>query len=157
MLVPTVIVFAVASVVFSGEISTAIATSAAVGIVALSLVVVTGYTGQLSLAQFSLAGVGAWLCSVLIAHHGWPFEVAAIAGVAGTIPIGILVGLPSLRTRGVNLAIATLGLAVVIEALILGNGSRNGGITGLQLGTPSIFGVSFDPLRHPHNYALLCC
>jgi sulfate-transporting ATPase len=133
----------------------AVTTSAALAIVLLSAVVVTGYAGQLSLAQFALAGVGAWIGASLVANQGASFELAALCGVAGAIPIGIVVGLPSLRTRGVNLAVATLGLALVIQSLILGNGDRTGGLTGLATGPPRFFGIDFDPVKYPERYALL--
>jgi sulfate-transporting ATPase len=55
----------------------------------------------------------------------------------------------------VNLAVATLGLAAVIEAQILGNADRTGGITGLAVGPPELFGMSFDPFKHHERYALL--
>ena len=86
--------------------------------ICLSLVVVTGYTGQLSLAQYALAGIGAYIASraasggeliELFSFGRVDFEVALVLGVVLAVPIGLLVGLPALRTRGVNLAIATLG------------------------------------------------
>ena len=155
----TIVLVAVAAVL-PVDLVNALASTAALSVVALSLVVVTGYAGQLSLAQMGLAGTGAWICARLVADHGLPFELAILAGVLGAIPIGILVGLPSLRTRGVNLAIATLGLALVLEAQILNNSSRTGGITGLQIGTPTLFGIDLDPVAHPERYAIaaiICC
>ena len=141
--------------VLSTDLVEAVTTSATLAIVLLSLVVVTGYAGQLSLAQFALAGMGGWIGASLVANQGMSFELAALLGVLGAIPVGIVVGLPSLRTRGVNLAVATLGLALVIQALILGNGDRTGGLTGLATGPPSFFGMDFDPVRHGQRYALL--
>src|SRR5262249_32827173 len=58
----------------------AVSTTAAIGVILLSLVVVTGYTGQLSLAQLTLAGVGAWIAARLVAKYSVPFELAALAG-----------------------------------------------------------------------------
>lgn len=146
---------ALVSFAFSTTLTEALTTSAAIGIILLSFVVVTGYAGQLSLAQMSLAGVGAWICASLIANEGWSFELAILAGVLCTIPFGVIVGIPSLRTRGVNLAVATLGLALVIQAQILGNADRTGGFTGLKIGKPRLFGVDFDPFAHHERYALL--
>ena len=155
VLVPAVVVGVVLiALLFSHSTVEAVTTSAAFGIVVLSLVVVTGFTGQLSLAQFALAGIGGWIAATLVADQGAPFVVAAIAGVLGAVPVGVLVGLPSLRTRGVNLAVATLGLAVVIQAFVLGNADRTGGITGLDIGAPDLFGFAIDPLHHPERYAV---
>jgi ABC-type branched-subunit amino acid transport system ATPase component/branched-subunit amino acid ABC-type transport system permease component len=155
VLVPVLVVtIALVSTVFSTTVVEAVTTSAAFGIIVLSLVVVTGFTGQLSLAQFALAGMGGWIAATMVANEGASFWVAVVCGVLGAIPIGVLVGLPSLRTRGVNLAVATLGLAVVIQAWVLGDAERTGGITGLEIGTPDLFGFTIDPLRHPERYAL---
>ena len=133
----------------------ALATTAAVGVILLSVVVVTGYTGQLSLAQFALAGIGAWIAARLVASYSVPFELAALAGIAGTVPIGLLVGLPALRTRGVNLAVATLGLALLLESQVLANQSLTGGALGIQIGSPSFLGINVDTFQHPGRYAAL--
>ena len=131
----------------------AVTSTCIVALIVLSLVVVTGYAGQLSLAQYALAGMGAWTAARLVANYGWPFPVVLLIGVLGTIPLGIAVGLPALRTRGVNLAIATLGLALVLEQLIFTNPARTGGTSGTQVGSPSLFGLSLDTVRHPERYA----
>ncbi len=130
-------------------------TTATTAIVVLSLVVVTGYAGQLSLAQFALAGTGAWIAARLVVNYDLPFELAGVIGIAGTVPVGLLVGLPALRSRGVNLAVATLGLSLVVESLILNNPRRTGGITGTQIGSVSFFGFDFDTAAHPERYAIL--
>jgi ABC-type branched-subunit amino acid transport system ATPase component/branched-subunit amino acid ABC-type transport system permease component len=131
----------------------ALTTTAAIGIILLSLVVVTGYTGQLSLAQVALAGMGAWIAARLVATQGAPFELAALAGIAGAVPIGVLVGLAALRTRGVNLAVASLGLALLLERQVLANSELTGGVLGTQVGAPSFLGIDLDTLEHPARYA----
>ncbi|MEX1008264.1 MAG: ATP-binding cassette domain-containing protein [Acidimicrobiia bacterium] len=154
IVVPSVVgVVALIVFVFTRDMLGAITTTSAVAVIALSLVVVTGYAGQLSLAQYGLAGMGAWIAAKLVAEAGFPFELALIAGVLGAIPVGVLVGLPALRTRGVNLAVATLGLALVIESQILNHPIRSGGFFGISIGTPTIFGIDLDPVMYPERYA----
>jgi ABC-type branched-subunit amino acid transport system ATPase component/branched-subunit amino acid ABC-type transport system permease component len=131
-----------------------IITTLVAGLVVLSVVVVTGYAGQLSLAQFALAGIGAWVASRLVATTGAPFPVALLAGLAAALPVGLAVGLPALRTRGENLAIATLGLAVAAASLIFSNLSLTGGAVGTDVGTPSFFGINLSTVVQPQNYAL---
>ncbi|HXY94981.1 MAG TPA: ATP-binding cassette domain-containing protein [Acidimicrobiia bacterium] len=139
--------------VLTNDMLAAVTSTSAIAVIALSLVVVTGYAGQLSLAQYALAGMGAWIAAKLVADAGFSFGVAAIAGVLGAVPVGVLVGLPALRTRGVNLAVATLGLALVIESQILDHPVRSGGFLGIDIGTPTLFGVSLDAVRYPERYA----
>ena len=133
----------------------AITTTGIVALLILSVVVVTGYAGQLSLCQWALAGFGAWVAARMVADHGAPFWLAALLGVVATIPVGLLVALPALRTRGLNLAVATLGLALVVQTMILSNGDLTGGIDGTRVGTPSLFGIDLDPIRHPERYAVV--
>ncbi len=127
----------------------------AVALICLSLVVLTGYTGQVSLAQFALAGMGAWVATRLVASFGVPYELAALAGIAAAIPVGVVVGLPALRTRGVNLAVVTMGLALVIQTRVMENADLTGGMLGLNIGNPTFLGLDLDRVRFPERYALL--
>jgi sulfate-transporting ATPase len=154
--VASVIAIAFMAFVFSPTILSSLEITFSLGLVVLSIVVVTGYAGQISLAQMALAGMGAWIASRLVATTGAPFWVALLAGIAGAVPIGILVGLPALRTRGINLAVVTLGLAVVVESLILDSTSLTGGYIGTTVGNPSIFGIDMDTFAHPPRYAIFC-
>ncbi|MEV4509287.1 ATP-binding cassette domain-containing protein [Dactylosporangium sp. NPDC049525] len=142
--------------VFPPALLSATEITLALGLVVLSLVVVTGYTGQLSLAQMALAGMGAWIAARLVADHGVPFWLAMLAGVVGAVPIGIIVGLPALRTRGMNLAVVTLCLAVVLEHQIFSSTERTGGFTGINVGSPKIFGIDMDTYFWPSRYAVFC-
>ena len=123
----------------------------------LSVLVVVGYGGQLSLAQYVIGGLAALVTAQLAggtAH--WPFILAALAGVAVAVATGGLMGIPALRTRGITLAIVTLGLAVVLFSLVLNNASYNGGVAGITIDPPALFGWSIDPLDHQGRYAMVC-
>jgi sulfate-transporting ATPase len=130
-------------------------TSLVTAVLILSVVVVTGYAGQLSLAQFALAGFGGWVAARSFAALGLPFEVALLFGVVTTIPVGLVVALPALRTRGANLAVATLGLALMLYSLIFNDGAITGGATGTVLMNPTLFGIQLDPVTDPKRYGLL--
>ncbi|MDH4365362.1 MAG: ATP-binding cassette domain-containing protein, partial [Acidimicrobiia bacterium] len=134
----------------------AFVTTFSIGIVLLSLVVLTGYAGQLSLAQFALAGFGALVAGRLVDVGGWPFLPAMLAGVVATVPLGALFALPAVRARGINLAIATLALGTAIELMVFQNGDLVGGFAGTKIGRPSLFGWSFDAIRTPNRYAAVC-
>ncbi|MEQ8438512.1 MAG: branched-chain amino acid ABC transporter permease/ATP-binding protein [Ilumatobacter fluminis] len=123
-------------------------------IILLSIVVVTGYAGQLSLAQYAMAGFGAWVAGRLVATYQIPFLLALVAGVAAAVPLGFVFALPAVRTRGINLAIVTLGLGTAIELMLFNNGDYTGGVRGTPVGNPSLFGFDISSIRHPERYGI---
>lgn len=127
----------------------------AVGLVLLSIVVLTGFTGQLSLAQYALAGFGAWVAGRLSAETEMPFLLALLVGVAATIPVGVLFALPAVRTRGINLAIVTLGLGTAMELVLFKNTEYTGGLSGTQVPMPSVFGLDVSSLTNPFRWGVL--
>ena len=138
--------------------TSALTTSLLAAIPLLSLTVLLGYAGQASLAQITLSGVGGLIAARLAANVGLPFPVVLVLGMLATVPVGLAVGLPSARTRGVSLAIATLGLAVAIQALVFDNDSISGGQAGIALpnsGSFSAFGMDFDSFLHVDRFAYL--
>jgi ABC-type branched-subunit amino acid transport system ATPase component/ABC-type branched-subunit amino acid transport system permease subunit len=142
---------------FSGSWTTALITTCIYSIICLSLVVVTGYAGQLSLAQYTVAGIGALVSTRLNDAEHIPFELAALLGIAATVPVALLVALPALRARGVNLAVATMGLSVVIFSVVFSNPDYTGGIiTGTVVPPPKIFGIDIYVGDHPARYAIVC-
>jgi sulfate-transporting ATPase len=120
----------------------------------LTFVVLIGYTGQISFAQWGLAGFGAWVAGRLIAGHGVPLVLGILIGILATVPVGVALALPALRTRGINLAIATLGLGTALELLIFDNPVYTGGFNGTTV-TLQIFGWNFSEAEHPGRYALV--
>ncbi len=132
--------------------SDALITTFALCIIVASVVVIAGYAGQLSLCQFALAGVGAWMAARLISANGWPFELAWVVAIVGTTIVGIVVALPAIRTRGTSLAVATLALALMINALLFTNSAVTGGLTGLPIKRVSVLGIDLDPVNHPERY-----
>ena len=142
--------------VFTESWVAAVTTSGIIAIIALSAVVVTGYAGQLSLAQYALAGFGALISSRMADEWGVPFFYALVVAILVTIPLGLIVALPAVRARGVNLAVATLGLAIVIDSVILANPDYNGGpIEGTRVPDPHFFGWNLNSVKEPQRYALL--
>ncbi len=125
-----------------------------VGIVLLSMVVLTGYAGQLSLGQYAIAGFGAFVSGRLVAVFHVPFLVGLVAGVLAAIPLGVVFGLPAVRTRGINLAIVTLGLGTTMELMLFRNRNYTGGVQGTQVGNPSLFGFDIGSIKHPARYGI---
>jgi len=106
----------------------------------LSVVVVTGYVGQVSLAQLAFAGV-AGFSVIRLLDGGVPFPVAVILAALVATALGVLVGLPATRVRGMSLAVATLALAVAIDDLVLDSVSLSGGPAGRPVPSPTLFGL----------------
>lgn len=131
--------------------------SGAGAVMLLSIVVLTGYAGQISLAQWALAGVGALIAGRSVAA-GVPVELAILLGILLTIAVGIVFALPALRTRGVNLAVVTLGLGFIVSEVVFANadylGKRIDG--GTRIGRIELFGMKVDASEHPHAWAVVC-
>ena len=118
----------------------AIVVSTVAATIALSSVVLTGYVGQISLAQYAFAGVAAFTTAKLADDVAIPFPWSPLLAIAITVAIGVLVGIPAVRVRGMTLAIATAGAAVAIQELFF-NSSAIGGIAGLEVPRPELLGV----------------
>lgn len=125
------------------------------GLVVLSVVVVSGFCGQLSLAQFALAGVAAYLTALFAVQVGLPMWLAVILGVASTVPVSLVVALPALRTRGSHLAIATLSLAVVVDQLVFNQPWTTKDVIGPQLPPFKLLGLDFNIVTHPRTFGML--
>jgi len=125
----------------SGVNRSAIISSVILAVIALSLVVVTGYAGQVSLAQLTLAGAGAFLLSRFGYNLGIPFPIAPLLAALGASVIGVVIGLPALRIRGLPVAVVTLALAVGVQALWFANPDFTGGVQGARIRPPSLFGL----------------
>jgi branched-subunit amino acid ABC-type transport system permease component len=106
-----------------------------IAIILLSIVVVTGYAGQLSLGQFALAGFGAWVAGRLVDAWSWPFVPALVVGALAAAPLGAVFALPAVRARGLNLAIVTLGLGTTLELMVFNNGDLTGGLAARWSGS----------------------
>ena len=132
----------------------ALTVTLAAAILLLSLVVLTGYAGQLSLAQYALAGFGALIAGQLMSALGVPFLLAVILGMVAAVPLGALFALPAMRTRGVTLAVVTLGMGSAVQALIFNQAAFTGDVYGVQIGSIDILGFPIDALEYPERYAI---
>ncbi len=132
----------------------ATSTSLAAAVIVLSIVVLTGYAGQISLAQWALAGIGALIAGRFV-RAGVPVELAILLGILLTIPVGLLFAIPALRTRGVNLAVITLALGFMVSEVVFANPNYLGGKLdgGTRIGSVKLFGIRVDAFNHPYAWA----
>lgn len=125
----------------SGGYRFGVITSLAATLIALSLVVLTGMVGQISLAQTTFAG----LAGLVLAKLGTdlPFPLSMLVAVAVATIGGVIVGLPALRIRGAQLAIVTLAAALAVERFVFGNPQIMSGGTNL-IPDPELFGINLS-------------
>src|SRR5215475_3029713 len=122
------------------------------GICGVSLMVLVGYTGLVSLGHAAFLGIGAYAHAYFI-QHGAPWVVAMAMAVVITTACGLIVGLPALRMTGIYLAIATLAFSVIIQEVFSRWESVTHGFAGMKVDKPVIFGVGFDDDR---SFYYLC-
>jgi branched-chain amino acid transport system permease protein len=116
----------------------------AYGVVALGLNLLTGLSGQISLGHAGFFGIGAYVATVLSAKYGVPFLAAAAIAVAVGWLVGLVVGFPAVRLRGLYLAIATLAFGIGVERVIYHFKDITGGPYGLAVSPPAIVGYAFN-------------
>ena len=118
----------------------AIMTTVVAMVLALSLVVLTGFGGQTSLAQMAFAGVGGFALSKIAMNWGVPFPIAPLLAATIAMGFGVVVGLPALRVRGTNLAIITLAGGVAINEFVFKNPKYVGDAStgGAQVPNPKL-------------------
>jgi branched-chain amino acid transport system permease protein len=115
----------------------------------LSLVVLTGYSGQISLAQYVFLGLGAWAMGNVAGGNSL---VGLLAAAAVAVPLGVLVALPALRLQGLYLALSTFAIAVASRELIFNN-NRIFGISNQEVGRLEVLGLDFGGNR---MFIVLC-
>jgi branched-chain amino acid transport system permease protein len=87
------------------------------GIAAMGLNLLTGYNGQVSIGHGAFFGIGAYTTAILVTDHGWSLVATLPVAAALAFLVGVAVGVPALRVKGLYLALVTLGLAVVFPDL----------------------------------------
>ena len=105
-------------------------------ILASSLNLINGFTGEFSLGHAGFMAVGAFTGAIVTANLGLPFPLAIIAGMLAAAIAGVIVGLPTLRLRGDYLAIATLGFGEIVRVVLM-NIDYVGGASGM-MGIPEV-------------------
>jgi branched-chain amino acid transport system permease protein len=143
--VPSTLACALALVLLPFDFRQAL-TNSLIGIVmALSLVVITGFVGQISVVQLALAGVAGFTVSHLAVDAGIGFPLAPLAGVAAAVFLGLVTAVSALRVRGVSLAVVTIAAAVAIFNFGFLNGTWGGGATGSPVPDPKLLGLNLGP------------
>jgi len=109
-------------------------------IVGLGLMLLAGFTGLFSIGHAAFLGVGAYTQAVLT-NAGLPFPLALACAAGLSAAVGIVVGLPALRVKGIYLGIATLSFGFIVEEVLARWESLTGGNAGLHVKNPVLFGL----------------
>jgi branched-chain amino acid transport system permease protein len=136
--------------------------AAAFSIAILGLNIVTGWSGQVSLGHSAFMGAGAYTTAILVADHSWSYFTTVPVAAVGCFVVGLAVGIPALRLKGLYLALATLGLAAVFPNLVNKLASITGGSNGkniptrrIRLNAPGWTGLQAREQAYIWVYALL--
>jgi branched-chain amino acid transport system permease protein len=124
----------------------------ALGIIMLSLVLLTGYGGQVSLCQLTFAGLGAFAMGKVAASHGTLLGILAAIALSGAV--GAIVSLPSLRLRGLYLALVTLAFAEGMDVAFFNNIDVFHSSLEIDVARPNLFGLSLNSDR---TYLIVEC
>jgi branched-chain amino acid transport system permease protein len=108
-------------------------------IAALGIMLLAGFTGLFSLGHAAFLGVGAYTHAVL-SNMGVPFPIALAAAAALSAAVGVVVGLPALRVKGIYLGMATLAFGFIVEEVLARWESVTGGNAGIHIKKPNMFG-----------------
>ena len=125
-------------------------------IVGLALMLLSGFTGLFSLGHAAFLGVGAYSEAVLV-NAGLPFPLALACAGLITAALGMVVGLPALRVKGIYLGMATLAFGMIVEEGMARWESVTGGSAGLSVQSPSLFGWQLDSPAEFYGLCLVVC
>ncbi|GAB2748322.1 branched-chain amino acid ABC transporter permease [Melaminivora jejuensis] len=112
-------------------------------IAGLGLMLLAGFTGQFSLGHAAFLGVGAYT-QVVLTGMGWPFLLSLACGAALSAAVGVVVGLPALRVKGIYLGIATLAFGFIVEEVFARWESVTGGNAGKSVAAPQLLGYTLE-------------
>jgi branched-chain amino acid transport system permease protein len=113
-------------------------------IVCVGLNLLVGFAGQISLGHAGFFGLGAYVSAVLSTKYGWPSAVALVAAAALVGALALALGRPILRLKGHYLAMATLGLGIIIAVVITTEERVTGGPDGMSVAPLAVFGVALQ-------------
>ncbi|MGH9195426.1 MAG: branched-chain amino acid ABC transporter permease [Acidimicrobiia bacterium] len=110
----------------------------------LSVVILTGYSGLISLMPYSFAGIGAVVTGMAVSSWGWPFWLAIPLAALATLPVSIVVGVASVRLKGLYLAIATLTVSNALGETLFKWERVTGGRSGWTTPKPKLGPIDFS-------------
>jgi branched-chain amino acid transport system permease protein len=118
--------------------------------IVLGLNLLIGFAGQISMGHAGFLGIGAYASAVLPTHFGWHPLLAMAAGAGATGVLAAVVARPIFKLKGHYLAMATLGLGIIINIVLRNEAALTGGPDGMAV--PSLGLLGFEPASDKHWY-----
>jgi branched-chain amino acid transport system permease protein len=128
------------------------------GLYALGFNLVYGYLGLLSFGHAALFGTGAYFCGIAIVHFGLPWFAAIALGIAGGLVMAVLIGVLTIRTRGIYFAMVTLALSQCVYYLFyqaVGWTGGENGLRGINVHVIDVLGVKLDFINPLTRYYVI--
>lgn len=119
------------------------------------LMLLSGYTGQISMGHAAFLAIGAY-AETILQTHGWPFIASAPVAIVLAAIAGVLIGLPALRLTGIYLAIATLAFGFIVEEILARWESVTAGNSGLIVPGVKLFSGALDSPEQFYYLCLVC-
>lgn len=123
----------------------------------LGLMVLTGFTGLISLGHVGFLMLGAYAYAIAVTRLGVPPELALVLSAVVPAACGLVVGIPSLRLHGLYLAITTLAFSHIVSAVILAGGKFTGAGRGITVPRPTLLGADLSSDRAFYWFCLVMC
>jgi branched-subunit amino acid ABC-type transport system permease component len=121
-----------------------LSTGVGIAMILLSYRVFTATTGMVSLAQGAFAGLGAFTAANLVSSANWPWLLAVAGGAVVAAAASVVIALPTVRLRGVFLALATLAFAQFVDQVVFSRTDFTGGVFGKRLPRPEFLDSTFS-------------
>jgi ABC-type branched-subunit amino acid transport system ATPase component/branched-subunit amino acid ABC-type transport system permease component len=149
------VVLVLSALFFGSGWATGLTASALVTLVALAVVVATGYMGQFSLAPLAMAGIGELVLANAVGRWNWPVLPSVILAVIAAGVAGGIIGILASRVRGVDFAVGTIGIALLVENAVFQTPALVT-VNGISIPPLHIFGYSLEPGAYPQRFTILC-
>jgi len=128
----------------------------ALTVIFISIVAVTGFSGQITLGQAAFAGMGSFVSVRVSNSLGVPVIFSMLIGASVAVLVGLIAGYPALKRKGLFLGLTTLTIGILCYSLVFSSEIFAGGAAGLTVSRPSIFGISLAGDKAFYWFELVC-
>ena len=121
---------------------------ALVAIAVIGLNLLMGFAGQISIGHAAFVAIGAYGSGIITSRYGWPALPAVVGAAAGAAVVAWMIAKPILRLKGYSLTMATLGLGVIVNIVLINEVAWTGGPDGMPVPPLQVLGFTFAKITH---------